>query len=708
MDSAREYLKGAALTLVVGAGLTVVAIWAGGGQNVTHGGPVLAALVLAISAFFGHVAFTGRIPHPFSGFTTVTLLTAYALWVALSIGWSILPDDTYVDAGRTLAYVAVFAALALIAQLRRGDHGGLAGGLLLAAVLICGFALLSRIAPGWYSPADTFARLRAPFEYWNAVGMVAACGVLAAIWLGTRREADRRLVALSYPAGILLVTALLMSQSRGALLSVLVGIALWVVLAPRRLRTVGWLAVVSAISGLVVLWAFSQTALSQDHVDAALRASAGWKLAIVLGFGLSLGYLAGLGVEELRSRRPLAAYERDRSGKALLIALALSPVLLIGALTTTEQGAWGTISDSVSELTDSSNVAPPNTPGRFAETSSLRARYWKDSLDVWHDHKLKGTGADTFSVARLPYREDQIKVGHAHGFVPQTLADLGIVGLALAMAALVSWIIAALRALAARREAPTRWLDGADDRRNALVAVVSVATIFGIHSALDWTWFVPGTALFGMVAAGWVAGSARNAEVAAGRGTAIEQLQPVWIRAMLAAGVVAIGLATVLSIYRPARAADHVHDGYMLVAAGHPFKAIAKGTNAIDLDALADEPFYLIADAQTVVGRKVDAEKTLESIALRQPGNPDTWLNLAEFRLDALDDPEGALAALQPLFYLSPNSELGRALEDRAEARLVQQRFREAVREARAKYKRAVKRAIKRGAAGATNATGGN
>lgn len=701
VDSVKQYVREAALTASIAAGLILVAFTAGGGQSIARSGPVLALLVLLVTGLFGRIAFMGRIPHPFSGFTTIALFTAYALWVALSIDWSILPDDSYVDAGRTLTYVAVFAAVALIAQLRRGEHDRLAGGLLIAALVICGYSLLSRVAPGWYSPADNFARLRAPFEYWNAVGVVAACGLFTALWLGTRRDGPRWLTASSFPAGVLLTVALLLSQSRGALVATLIGVALWLLLVARRLRSVGWLAVIGAFGAAITAWAFSQTALSQDTVASSLRNSTGWKFGLILVIGLGLAYLAGLGIEQLRVRRPLGVGEREQAGKALLIALAISPVLLLGALATTERGAWGTISDSVSDLTDSSKVAPGNTPDRLTQTSSLRARYWHDGFEVWGDHKLKGTGADTFTVSRLPYREDTLKVAHAHGFVPQTLADLGLIGMALALAALISWLIAAGRALGVRRSSPVEWLSEADDRHNALASLAVLAVVFGVHSAVDWTWYVPGAALFGIVAAGWVAGSARNADSSRSYD---DSGQPVWIRAVLAAGILAIGISTMLSVYRPAAAANEIDDGYRLLAKGHPIKALNAGRDANELDHLADEPFYLIADAQTKLGDKKDAEKTLETIAARQPANPDTWLHLAGFRLNNLDDPEGALEALTPVLFLSPNSERGLALKKEADEALTQLRYKEAVRKARAKYRRALRKALEAGATGAPGA----
>ncbi len=690
----KDQWHSAGLTLGTAALLCFTAFVAGGGRVVTSGGAALVVIVLIATALFGRVAFTGRAPHPFAGFTTTALLTAYALWVGLSIDWSILPDDSLVDAGRTLAYVAVFAAFALLAQLLRGQHDRLLIGLLLAAVAICAYALFSRIVPGWFPATDNFARLRLPFEYWNAVGLVAAAGLIGALWLGTQRAGGRAVLVASYPAGILLWTALMMSQSRGALVAAAIGVAIWLVLVPRRLRSVGWLGAVVAIGVWVVAWVFAQDALSNDGVAASLRSSAGWKFALVLTVALGLAVLAGLLIEAARERRPLSGRERYQLGKAFLVVLAVSPLFLVAGLAATERGAWGTVSHAVSDLTDASKVAPGNSPDRLTQTSSLRARYWSDGFEVWADHKLKGTGADTFTSSRLPYRQDTVKVRHTHGFVPQTLADLGLVGMGLALAALVAWVIAALRALQSRREAPHRWLEGADDRRCALAGIVCVALVFGVHSTVDWTWYVPGAALFGLAAAGWVAGSARNAEVAAG-GNGEASAQPLWMRATLAAGVVLIGLATALSIYGPAQAADAVSEGYRLATEGHPYKALEQGREAHRHDRLADEPFYLIADAQNVLDKNADAEKTLETIAVRQPANPDTWLHLAEFRLRTLRDPEGALSALRPLLFLSPNSERGLALQQEAKQALVTQRYEEAVRKARAKYRRQVRKYLR-------------
>src|SRR5439155_438333 len=91
---------------------------------------------------------------------------------------------------------------------------------------------------------------------------------------------------------------------------------------------------------------------------------------------------------------------------------------------------------------------------------------------------------------------------HAHGNNHQTLADLGLIGLVVSLAALAAWLLAVSRALGLRAPRETVWTP----ERQGLVALALVAVVFGVHSAIDWTWFVPALAVTGLFCAGWVAG----------------------------------------------------------------------------------------------------------------------------------------------------------------------------------------------------------
>ena len=101
----------------------------------------------------------------------------------------------------------------------------LLGGVVLASVVVCGYALLTKVFPGALNPDEIYARLREPFGYWNAVGLMAAAGgagvpVARRPALGPR---GRQRARLSRRSDCSLV-ALLLAYSRGALLALGVGL----------------------------------------------------------------------------------------------------------------------------------------------------------------------------------------------------------------------------------------------------------------------------------------------------------------------------------------------------------------------------------------------------------------------------------------------------------------------------------------------------
>ena len=87
----------------------------------------------------------------------------------------------------------------------------------------------------------------------------------------------------------------------------------------------------------------------------------------------------------------------------------------------------------------------------------------------------------------------------------QTLADLGWVGLGLSLLAALD--VAGRGGARARRAPRDRGLPW-DAERVGLATLAAVALVFGLHSAIDWTWFVPGNVVPALLCAGWVASRA--------------------------------------------------------------------------------------------------------------------------------------------------------------------------------------------------------
>ena len=89
------------------------------------------------------------------GLWPVGLLLAFTALTALSVVWSVQPDDSWQDAGRMLAYSGVFGASVALVRLAPERWPAILGGLALAAVIVCGYALLTKVFPGKLAPART-------------------------------------------------------------------------------------------------------------------------------------------------------------------------------------------------------------------------------------------------------------------------------------------------------------------------------------------------------------------------------------------------------------------------------------------------------------------------------------------------------------------------------------------------------------------------
>ncbi len=621
----------------------------------SRAGLVATLTVLLATAVFGRMAWRGQLPRSLNASTGLLLMGLMTALAALSVSWSLTPHASLLDAIRLVSYTSVLALAALLAQLYPARSRELVLGIGAAALVVSLYALTSRCLPGIFAADDAFARIRLPFAYWNAVGAVGALGLVAALWAGTRRREAAWLEVSSYGAGGLLLTTLMLSQSRGALVALMIGLALWLLLVPMRLRSVGWLAVVGALVLPVVAWAYNQPALSTDGAALDARQSVGWKLLLALVLMTTLLSAAGSALRRLRTRRPLGAGRRRQLGKLLLIALALSPLCLVVGVGVGSERGLATFSDKTSEFFSTGPLAPANSPDRLTQTQSLRGRYWSEAWTIWSDNKLHGTGADTFGTARLRHRDDPQRAGHAHGMVPQVAADLGTLGLLVLLGLTLVWLTAAFKLAGARRAAPWRWLDVDDVGRQAAVAIMLVAVVFGLHSAIDWLWFLPGIAFFGLLAGGWTLGhpdahSAATREL--GRRPSGE-LGSARARMLLASAIALVGVLIAWSLLEPTRAAQKTEKGWSLVESD-PAQAEKLADAASKLDPTSAEARVLAATAQSNAGHKHTAERTLLALAAAQPENPLVWQRLANLRMRAFDDPEGAITATTPLLQLDP------------------------------------------------------
>ena len=651
------WLPGPALAVGIAALLVASVAIAGGGLqlrtltvveiivDLLAGATCAAAVLVAPSARRLHLSTRIAI----AAFAGLEVLTG------LSLIWSIDPSGAWIEANRTFSLLAAFGAGIALARLAPHRWRALLGAILLASASLSLYALLTKVFPAWLAPDETYARLQQPFEYWNAVGLLAALGVPPALWLGSRRDGHGVVNALAFPLLALFLITILVAYSRGALLAVLVGVALWLWLVPLRLRSAAVLAP-PVIAGLLVsFWTFTQDGLDKDGAPLWLRRNAGDEFGVALIATGVVMLAAGLYIVFSREDRRLSPAARRGWGTALLVTLALVPVAVAGALAASSRGFGGSISHGWHSLTDPNANTPANDPSRLTAVGSVRARYWREAIDIFKARPAVGVGAGGYAIARSRFRRDTLDVHHAHGYLVQTAADLGIAGQLLSLVLFGAWVASALRAAAIWRP----WPPGLGDaERQGLVTLAILVAVFGVHSLIDWTWFIPGTALPALLCAGWLSGRAAGPPRAPG---ATLRRELPW-RAAAAAVVFAAALAGAFATLGPERAAIRVDDALAALAAGQPDRARTLANEAVQANPLAVEPLFTLSRIEATQGRIPQASAPLEHAVQLQPANPTTWLHLAGFELATLHDRSAAKRDVRPALYLDPRSTYAQAL----------------------------------------------
>jgi hypothetical protein len=411
---------------------------------------------------------------------------------------------------------------------------------------------------------------------------------------------------------------------------------------------------------LVAIWAFAQDGLSKDRMPIDQRAAAGHELGVLLIVMIAVLLAAGLAIGFAAARRAPRGDTRRAAGVAILLALALVPVAGAIALAFSTRGLGGSISHGWKQLTDPHASTPPNDPGRLTAVGSVRARYWNEALKMFKGHSGKGVGAGGYATLRPRYRQDDLDVRHAHGYVVQTLADLGLAGMIVSVALLGFWLVAATSAVGRRRGLPHT------PERIGLLTMLTTVVVFGVHSFVDWTWFVPGTAVVALLCAGWLAGRGPLLpEPVAGGGSMVDRMRAglrIPRRAGLAAAALVVALIAAWATLQPLRSQNAMDDALAALERKDISAARADAQAAQDRNPLAVEPLFVKSVVEQQAGNRVGARLALEDAVKLQPTNSEPWLRLAAFELTVEHDPAKAKAALGPALYLDPRSSTGLSL----------------------------------------------
>jgi len=613
---------------------------------------VVVALGAAAWALLGARVADVRLPP--AAWWGVGLLAAFAAWSGLGILWSIAPDRTWDEFNRALAY-ALIAGLGLLAgaTVPRATER-FARGFLVLVVVVALYALGGKVIPGVHvgglfdlNQTAEVARLRAPLEYWNALGLLCALAAPLAIRMAADPGRGRagRLAALE--AVFLLAVVAGLTYSRGAVGAFLIA-ALVLTLAGRGSRLRGLvvlaLAVLAAAAPLAV--AFQRPALKINGAPLNLRIHDGLILGGVLL--LCAGVLLAVGVGLLR-HEPRLNWSGARTRRVFRLAAAAAVLLvLVGAagLARSQRGFSGSISHAVAGVTELRQDKVFD-PVRLASTNSgNRWVWWKEAVGAWSDRPFAGWGAGSFALLHLRYRHDALPVTQAHSVPLQMLAETGVVGLVLSYGGLLALLAAAI--------ARTRRLRGGRGR-DLSIALLAAAVAWLAHAFYDWDWNIPAVTAPVLVMLGILA--ARPVP----RPPSVLPLtleRPMGARAALVAIAALVAAAALGSAVLPLLAADKSDAAAAVAARGTPDgleQAAAQADLAARLDPVSSQPLFVAAAIASARGRLLDARADLLEAAERTPDDPQVWSRLADLALQ-LADRQGFLKATERLYALDPHN----------------------------------------------------
>ena len=291
-------------------------------------------------------------------------------------------------------------------------------------------------------------------------------------------------------------------------------------------------------------------------------------------------------------------------------------------------GAPDRVADAWDRFTDNQVVSTTSEAGeRFTELGN------NGRIDVWtvawrdgfRAEPLHGTGAGTYAPLWLRDRPTSQYVIDGHSLELETLAELGVVGLALLLLALVP-LIGAL------------WWRALRDRAPAWAALAAVATAWAARSAVDWDWEMPVLTAW-LFAAGGLALGKPVAAVAAGRRAPAGLARGLGI----AGGLACLALAVLP--WNIIRSQDALIDAQRAVRVGDCSRAVSRSLAATRALSARPESFELLAWCDVRLGQPQLALASAAAAVRRDPQNWEMHYTQALVRAVAGQDPRSAARA---------------------------------------------------------------
>lgn len=250
-------------------------------------------VALAVIAAFAAAAWLWRgglaLRAPRIVWAAVALLTAFAAWSGVTLLWSVAPDRTWTECNLAITYCLVFVlAVAVGASLRRPTRL-VAEGLLVVCLAVTAYGLGQKLVPGLHlggiftlDQTGELPRLQEPLGYWNALALLVAMAVPAALSIVVDRGRPDGLRLAAAGAMVAMLLTIGFTYSRGGVLALLLALAVVVAFCGASVRCLMWLAAVVFAAAPVLMVGLNSHRLTAAGVSPGARKSAGGELAVVL------------------------------------------------------------------------------------------------------------------------------------------------------------------------------------------------------------------------------------------------------------------------------------------------------------------------------------------------------------------------------------------------------------------------------------------
>jgi O-antigen ligase len=499
-------------------------------------------------------------------------------------------------------------------------------------------ALVSRLFPHSFGDTTQLAqvfptagkRLSFPVDYWNGLATLVAFAIPCLLYFAAEaRAVVRGLAVAPLPA---LAATLYLTSSRGGWVAAGISIVVLLALTSRRWATAGALLIGGGASVGAVAVLLSRDELVDSPLSSSVAESQGRSaFFLIAGLCAVAGVAYGL-LATVVPTPPRASRAASTAFAAVLVLLALAAIASAHPVRRYE---------NFKEI-------PPELSGAsvqehlFSTSGNGRWQWWTSAVDEWQTRPAVGRGAGSYEAWWAEHASIPAFVRDAHSLYLETLGELGLVGLALLVAFLVSCLVTGARRLAGRSEG----------ERAAVAALLALVAAFLFEAGIDWMWELTVVSAVAMLALGLLTGPATEPAF-----TGLQAVAPRRGRPVLRIAVAAIAFGLIIAETIPLLADMEVRKSQESVNAGNLTQALDEAQSARSIQPWAASPYLQLALVQELGGQIDQAQGSIEQALGNDESDWRLWLVAARIQTKA-GDIAAARQSLAKARALNPKSEL--------------------------------------------------